>query len=108
MQGRAAPGEMIALFPDTVSDRAQRHVRELTYIAKNGCSAALIFIIQRGDCSTFAPCHEKDPEYGRLVVEAAKEGVKIVAAVCDLDVERGCVEYKGQVPLDLEYKMALK
>lgn len=48
----------MALFPDTVSERAQRHVRELTALAVAGGHAALVFVVQRDDCSAFAPCHE--------------------------------------------------
>ena len=48
----------VALFPDTVSDRAQRHVRELTALARAGGAAALVFLVQRDDCTAFAPCHE--------------------------------------------------
>lgn len=57
LQGRGR----IALFPDTVSERAQRHVRELTALAAAGGSAALVFVVQRADCSAFAPCHEVGP-----------------------------------------------
>jgi hypothetical protein len=55
MQGGAG---RIALFPDTVSDRAQRHVRELTALARAGGAAALVFLVQPDDCTAFAPCHE--------------------------------------------------
>lgn len=51
-------GGRIALFPDTVSERAQRHVRELTALVRAGGSAACVFVVQRGDCCAFAPCHE--------------------------------------------------
>jgi sugar fermentation stimulation protein A len=94
----------MALFPDTVSIRAQRHVRELTKVVEKGGEAALIFLIQRGDCAAFAPCYEKDPEYSNLVVAAVEAGVKVVAVVCDLDPFKGEVVYKGTVPLKLDYK----
>lgn len=46
------------MFPDAVSERAQRHVRELTALAKAGAAAALVFVVLRDDCSAWAPCHE--------------------------------------------------
>ena len=96
----------MALFPDTVSLRAQRHVRELTAMAKAGSErAALLFLVQRGDCSCFAPCHEKDPEYGRLLVEAASAGVHIVAVACELDAAAAKVVCRGVLDVDLKYKM---
>ena len=46
----------------------------------------------------------QDPDYGRLLVQAAAAGVRFVAAVCDLDTGSGAVEFKGTVPLQLLYK----
>jgi sugar fermentation stimulation protein A len=97
-------GIRIALFPDTVSIRAQRHVRELMKVVEKGGEAALIFLIQREDCDAFAPCFEKDPEYSNLVVAAVESGVKVVCLKCDLDPVKGEVIFKGTVPLRLEYK----
>lgn len=98
-------GTRIALFPDTVSDRAQRHVRELTALATAGGAAALVFVVQRGDCSAFAPCHEKDPTYARLVHEAAAAGVMLAAVMCHLDPEAGIVRFGGALPVRLDYKV---
>lgn len=39
-----------------------------------GHEAACLFIIQRADCGAFAPCHAKDPEYGRLLLQAQAAG----------------------------------
>ncbi|KAL4424351.1 hypothetical protein ABPG75_001652 [Micractinium tetrahymenae] len=103
-EDRGQGGGHIALFPDTVSERAQRHLRELTALAAGGGSAALVFVVQRDDCAAFAPCHEKDPEYGRLVREAAAAGVALLPVVCSLDEAAGAVRYRGTLPLDLDYK----
>lgn len=87
----------VAVFPDTKSERAQRHVKELTEVAKNkDAEAALIFLIQRGDCKSFSPCFEKDPEYAALVAEAVQAGVKIVPVVVDLVVNQ--VQFSGMIP----------
>lgn len=98
-------GKTMALFPDTVSLRAQKHVAELTAIAKAGGSAALLFLVQRSDCEAFAPCHEKDPVYGKLVIEAAAAGVTIVAVDVELDHVLGRVIYRGVLPFMPEYKL---
>ena len=107
-------GTRIALFPDTVSIRAQRHVQDLMNVVKKGDAAALVFLIQRGDCTAFAPSYEKDPEYSALVAEAAVAGVKMVALVCDLESSQSVdggggggeyrVVFKGSVPVQLDYK----
>ncbi|PSC70862.1 Proline iminopeptidase [Micractinium conductrix] len=77
-EDRPQQGGRIALFPDTVSERAQKHVRELTAVAAGGGDAALLFLVQRDDCTAFAPCHQKDPVYGRLVRQAAAAGVRVL------------------------------
>ena len=96
-------GQLAALFPDTVSLRGQRHVRELTALVQAGGSAALVFLVQRGDCAFFAPCHNKDPEYGRLVVLAAEAGVKVVAWAVELDPASSVVRSRGALPVRLRY-----
>ena len=97
-------GRTIALFPDTVSVRAQRHVRELIKVVEKGNKAAFVFLIQRNDCDIFAPCYEKDPTYATMVAEAAEAGVKIIALACELDSEGGRVIYRGVIPVQLDYK----
>jgi sugar fermentation stimulation protein A len=107
----------IAVFPDTTSTRAQKHMKELIAIAKNNnnnitnggggkTKAAVVFLIQRQDCIAFAPCHLKDPEYGRLVVEAAEAGVLLLPIAVGLNVEESRVELVDVgVPVDLKFGM---
>ena len=97
-------GGRIALFPDTVSTRAQRHVSELTDIVRAGGSAAMVFLVQRGDCRAFAPCVEKDPAYARLLREAVAAGVVCLAVAVVLDPAAAAVRYLGPLPLMLDYK----
>ncbi len=47
---------------------------------------------------------QKDPEYGRLVREAAAAGVALLPVVCCLDEAARVVRYKGTLPVDLDYK----
>jgi sugar fermentation stimulation protein A len=72
-----------------------------------GHKAATVYLIQRGDCDVFAPCHAKDPVYGRLVLEAAAAGVQILPMCCTW-VPSACktaatLEYRGLATLDLEH-----
>eukprot|EP00803_Ostreobium_quekettii_P005628 evm.model.scf_702.2 EVM.evm.TU.scf_702.2 scf_702:12004-15294(-) len=69
----------VGLFPDTVSTRAQSHLRELMRAMSQGKEAACVFVIQRGDCHSFAPCYEKDPEFAKLLSQAHRAGVKLLA-----------------------------
>lgn len=47
---------------------------------------------------------QKDPEYGRLVREAAEAGVALLPVVCCLDEAAQVVRYKGTLPVGLDYK----
>ena len=88
----------LALFPDTVTDRGQRHLRELTDLIPNARSVMLYFI-NRGDCDRFSPGDEADPEYGRLLREAAAKGVEILP--CRFDVTPEGLRYLGLAKLQL-------
>ena len=68
----------VAAFPDAVTERGTRHLRELIRLARRGERAALVFVVQRGDCETFRPADEIDPEYGRWLRRAAANKVEIL------------------------------
>ena len=65
-----------AAFPDAVSERGTKHLKELIRLKRQGHRAALVFVIQRGDCETFRPADEIDSEYGRWLRRAVKAGVE--------------------------------
>lgn len=88
----------VAMFPDTISQRAQRHMRELMQIVKSGNAATVLFLVQRGDCTSFRPCQERDPMYAALLKEALMSGVNVVAMSVQLD-ELGTVRLKGELPI---------
>ncbi|MCP4573060.1 MAG: DNA/RNA nuclease SfsA [bacterium] len=88
-----------ARFPDSPTERGRKHLSELTDRVKDGEKAALIFCVQRGDATTVGPADDIDPEYGRLLREAAKAGV-IVAAV-EMDVRVEGIVPRGTLPVRL-------
>ena len=67
----------LALFPDTVTKRGQKHLRELMSIYPNS-RAVLIPCISRSDLNSFAPGDSADPEYGKLFREAVSKGVEVI------------------------------
>jgi len=68
-----------ALFPDSVTERGRRHLEELMRLRREGLRAALLFLVQRADCSAVAPADEIDPAYGETLRTAARAGVEIFA-----------------------------
>lgn len=67
------------LFPDAVTLRGQKHLRELTALAQKGKRAVMLYCIQRGDVNFFAPAEDIDPHYAHLLREAARAGVALFA-----------------------------
>ncbi|MGE5220750.1 MAG: DNA/RNA nuclease SfsA [Chloroflexota bacterium] len=65
-----------AAFPDAVSARATKHLKELMRLKRQGHRAAVVFVVQRGDCDYFRPADEIDAEYGRWLRRAVKAGVE--------------------------------
>lgn len=89
----------IALFPDTVTTRGQKHLRELITIVKNGQKSTLIYFINRGDCDRFSPGDEADREYGKLFRSGLEEGVQILA--CRFRLSSQGLDYLGLATIDL-------
>lgn len=67
------------LFPDAVTTRGQKHLRELTEQVKLGYRAVLLFLVNRKEGAFVSVADHIDPEYARLLKESFKEGVEIMA-----------------------------
>ena len=65
-------------FPDAVSTRAAKHLRELQAMVRLGHRAALVFFVQRGDVACFDAAREIDPGYAVELDRAAAAGVAIL------------------------------
>lgn len=72
-------GPDVACFPDAVTSRGQKHLRELLAVQQQGARAVIFFLVQRGEASAFTPADQIDPEYGRLLREVAAAGVEVLA-----------------------------
>jgi len=68
-----------ALFPDAVTTRGQKHLRDLMEIVADGKRGVIFFVVQRGDADTVSPADSVDPEYGRLLRLAVNNGVEAIA-----------------------------
>lgn len=78
----------LALFPDAVTARGQKHLRELMEMVRNGDRGVLLFTVQRGDGNAVAPADRIDPEYGRLLREAVANGVEALAYRAEVQPEQ--------------------
>ena len=77
--------ERTARFPDAVTERGRRHLEELMALQASGARAALLFVVQRGDCDRVEPADLIDPEYGAVLRRAAAEGVETRAIRARVD-----------------------
>jgi sugar fermentation stimulation protein A len=65
-------------FPDAVTLRGAKHLRELRAMVRLGHRAALVFYVQRSDVASFDAAREIDPAYARELDLAAADGVAIL------------------------------
>ncbi|NET54997.1 MAG: DNA/RNA nuclease SfsA [Symploca sp. SIO2E6] len=82
----------LALFPDTVTTRGQKHLRELTGLLPQA-QAVMLYFINRGDCSHFAPGDPYDAVYGELLRDAIAQGIKVLP--CRFEITPQGVRYLG-------------
>lgn len=75
----AAASRGVALFPDCVSERGAKHLRELMRLKAGGLRPVQVYCVQRGDVSEVRPADAIDPEYGRTLREAIAAGVEVLA-----------------------------
>jgi sugar fermentation stimulation protein A len=87
----------LALFPDTVTERGQKHLREMTALRPEA-RAIMLYFINRGDADRFAPGDSRDPTYGQLLRTAIAAGVEIFP--CRFDVTPEGLYYMGLAQLD--------
>lgn len=77
----------IGMFPDTVSERASRHVQELMTLKQQGHRAVLVFCVQHSGIDVVCPADEIDPAYGDIVRQAITAGVEVLVYGCELSVD---------------------
>jgi sugar fermentation stimulation protein A len=76
--------DKIAIFPDAVTTRGQKHITELMTLTKMGFTVELAFVVQREDCASFKAAEHIDPDYTRLLMGAHKEGLIVSPYLCKL------------------------
>ncbi|MCL1050449.1 DNA/RNA nuclease SfsA [Shewanella abyssi] len=71
-------------FPDSVTTRGQKHLRELMEMVQQGHRAVLLFVVQHSGIHSVKAAAHIDPTYAKLLDEAHTAGVEILAYSADL------------------------
>ncbi|MDH3327011.1 MAG: DNA/RNA nuclease SfsA [Gammaproteobacteria bacterium] len=69
----------VAIFPDAVTKRGQKHLVMLEDAVTRGYRAAMVYCIQRDDVTSFSPAFEIDPDYANALIHASENGVEAYA-----------------------------
>lgn len=86
-------GDRIAMFPDAVTIRGSRHLRELAELAKEGKRAVVLFLVHWAQAEYFMPDWHTDPDFARTLL-AVKDLVQVRAMAIEWkqDLELGHVK----------------
>ncbi len=89
-----------ACFPDAVTSRGLNHLRELQELHRQGCRCVMFYLIQRMDAKRFKPADHIDPDYGKGLRKAAKNGVEII--VYDTKIDLNGIRLNRRIPYVLK------
>ncbi len=78
----------IAAFPDAVTSRGARHLRELAALARDGIRAVQLYCVNLSDIEAVRPASEIDPLYAAALREAVAVGVEVLAYGAELSAEQ--------------------
>ena len=68
----------LGAFPDAVTQRGQKHLRELEGVVAGGQRGVLLFCVQHTGIDTVTPADDIDPEYGKALRHAMAAGVEVL------------------------------
>lgn len=76
------------LFPDAVSERGTKHLRELMQMVREGHRAVLLYCVQHTGIEWVEPADAIDPLYGKTLREAIAVGVEVIAYGAEIRPEK--------------------
>ena len=86
----------LAMFPDAVTTRGQKHLDELEYLVYLGHRGVIFFLIQRMDASAFKAANMIDPTYAEKLKKVVKNGVEII--IRDTIIDTKMISIRKSIP----------
>ena len=87
----------LAEFPDSVTLRGAKHLRELMYMRGTGARTVLLFVIQIPSANRFAIARDIDPAYAAAFDQARARDVEMLAWRCNVTLDG--IEIATPVPI---------
>ena len=75
----------LAEFPDSVTARGTKHLRELSQMVDQGHRAIMFYLVQRTDCTAMTLAKDIDPTYTAAFQQAIAAGVLVRVQACKID-----------------------
>ena len=72
----------LAEFPDSITARGLKHIKELINAKKKGYKIYMLYLIQREDCNLFTIAKDIDPNYSNSLSKAIKKKLNILCYDC--------------------------
>lgn len=89
----------VAAFPDAITTRGTRHLRELAALAREGVRAVQLYCVNLTDIDAVRPAGEIDPRYAAALEEAQQAGVELLAYGTDISLEE--IRVRQRLPVKL-------
>ncbi len=81
-------GAGVGMFPDAVSARGAKHLRELIRVRQQGSRAVLLFCVQHEGINEVRPAEHIDAVYAQTLREALAAGVEVLAYKTVISAEK--------------------
>ncbi|MDO6640989.1 MULTISPECIES: DNA/RNA nuclease SfsA [unclassified Shewanella] len=89
--------QAVGYFPDSVTTRGQKHLRELMHMASLGHRAVLLFVVQHSGINLVQAAAHIDPQYAQLLKQAVNSGVEVLAYQTELSALSSKITRKCKV-----------
>ncbi|WP_025131278.1 DNA/RNA nuclease SfsA [Pseudomonas sp. PH1b] len=93
-------GSAVAAFPDAVTQRGAKHLRELASLARDGVRAVQLYCVNLSGIEAVRPAQEIDPGYAAALREAVAAGVEVLAYGVRLTAQEVCIDRRLEVLLE--------